>query len=711
MKKVWATATVAVAFFYFVILTLLLYKYSHLFMPDDITKLAGSKAHAYDPKDDDPHVSLAATENGGLWYMTRREEDAQDPVIATGVGVGDAEERPSTRDALEEGRRRGADASDEEELDEVFGKLAPQDIRIEVTVGKWSLLITADGRKVVRETMALSDVRHMRKGGLYLTVLHQATADLMHSSRHRTFEVSGEDDLWRVLLGVQPGRIVILAAMHEGFMQVSEDFLDFLRTCGSLAAKDMTMGDRWAWIWTKGGRTWAEGAVFSTHPDNFVKQAGPVRLQVQVPRSSRPESECETWPREREWHARREFCQRYEGYGDLCSCERPRLLTPQPSHYNKVAEEEEEEEEEVDIPTVVVASQRPLCLDRCLRRLTSVSGGHPRLTLVVADGDPDEGLREVRELVSLYGMKFIGHDAGGNNVTLRITRHYKKVMESAFSAFPKAREVIILEEDLYVASDFYRFFAQTAPLLEGDHTLYCISAWNDLGQAGAGGDPALVMRSETMAGLGWLLSRRIYEEIIPKWPAYEKFTDWDMWMRLPAQQRGRECLVPEVSRTFHYGTTGAHLTAYFQSTYYANTSFNTRSAVRLRDLHRLGPETYDALLQELLEGGKHLNGSDVNPCSSDFLPRNSTTHHILWIKMNEMVDDYTVLGVLSSVQARGFGGPDALQSAGWRKSSPCVLACQHHHHHHCHHLVMDSHLLLIPQLTNKTHLLFTFTYH
>lgn len=66
------------------------------------------------------------------------------------------------------------------------------------------------------------------------------------------------------------------------------------------------------------------------------------------------------------------------------------------------------------------------------------------------------------------------------------------------------------------------FFAQTAPLLIRDPTLYCVSAWNDMARDDSGGDPRLVMRSETMAGLGWLLSKKVYQDVITKWPAHDK---------------------------------------------------------------------------------------------------------------------------------------------------------------------------------------------
>lgn len=59
----------------------------------------------------------------------------------------------------------------------------------------------------------MDDVKFMKKGGMYLLVLQPATAAVMHFSRHRTFEHSGDSELLRVVEGVQPGRILVLAAL------------------------------------------------------------------------------------------------------------------------------------------------------------------------------------------------------------------------------------------------------------------------------------------------------------------------------------------------------------------------------------------------------------------------------------------------------------------------------------------------------------------
>ena len=117
-----------------------------------------------------------------------------------------------------------------------------------------------------------------------------------------------------------------------------------------------------------------------------------------------------------------------------------------------------------------------------------------------------------------------------------------------------------------------------------------VSAWNDNGQAKLARDRERLYRSDFFPGLGWMMnryvcslvsvlmfsvyacvainqfvsgyrysnsshfsyynvfgyillsSRRIWEELSPKWPrAY-----WDDWLREPAQRKGRHTIRPEV---------------------------------------------------------------------------------------------------------------------------------------------------------------------
>ena len=62
--------------------------------------------------------------------------------------------------------------------------------------------------------------------------------------------------------------------------------------------------------------------------------------------------------------------------------------------------------------------------------------------------------------------------------------------------------------------------------------------------------------------------------------------DWDMWMRLDEIRKGRECVVPDVSRTYHFGSSGLNMNSYFQDVYFKKHSFNTERHVELRDIDK-----------------------------------------------------------------------------------------------------------------------------
>jgi len=82
-----------------------------------------------------------------------------------------------------------------------------------------------------------------------------------------------------------------------------------------------------------------------------------------------------------------------------------------------------------------------------------------------------------------------------------------------------------------------------APLLERDPTTFVLSAWNDNGLRGKVRDQGQLVRTGFFPGLGWLLSRRLWdEELRSKWPKEH----WDHWMRDAKQHRGREAVFPEV---------------------------------------------------------------------------------------------------------------------------------------------------------------------
>lgn len=110
-------------------------------------------------------------------------------------------------------------------------------------------------------------------------------------------------------------------------------------------------------------------------------------------------------------------------------------------------------------------------------------------------------------------------NAPGENVAYyRIANHYKFLLRTFFDCFEYPK-LIILEEDMELAPDFFSFFEATAPFLDADPSLLCVSSWNDHGQKQFVRDPRTAYRSDFFPGLGWMLRRQVWEELRDKWPA------------------------------------------------------------------------------------------------------------------------------------------------------------------------------------------------
>eukprot|EP00127_Corallochytrium_limacisporum_P001496 Clim_evm2s61 gene=Clim_evmTU2s61 len=267
------------------------------------------------------------------------------------------------------------------------------------------------------------------------------------------------------------------------------------------------------------------------------------------------------------------------------------------------------------IPVAVIASNRPQYLHRTLSALLRADGVTRTSINVYVDGDHPE----VSDVCNLLGIFHRNFQARGSR-SGRIANHYKNSLTHAFEHFIDARYLFVMEEDLEVSPDVFTYFAQLVPVLEVDPSLYCISAWNDHGFPQSSHDPALVYRTDYMPGLGWLLKRELFEtELGLKWPIPEKRWDWDMWMRNPRIRQGRECLYPDVSRTFHFGASGVNVNNYFQNAYFLGRKKNEERGVQLHDPSRLLKRNYEEDLQHLVSHARVLDHSK-DPCDPDFVP-------------------------------------------------------------------------------------------
>lgn len=222
-------------------------------------------------------------------------------------------------------------------------------------------------------------------------------------------------------------------------------------------------------------------------------------------------------------------------------------------------------------PLLIFTCKRPEYLTRTLQNvLNTISQpcafGCP--VIVSEDGQHND----IQEVVSLFKKKFEGKGVGlvhirhprGNrlkgNAYEALAKHYGWALSQVFDGVATQKtqhqvlpqRVIILEEDIQVAPDFFSYMESMSSILDNDPTIYTVSSFNDNGHL-EGGDPKRLLRSDFFPGLGWMMNRDLWKnELESKWPPGY----WDDWLRDKAQRKDRQILRPEVSRTYHFGSQG-----------------------------------------------------------------------------------------------------------------------------------------------------------
>ncbi|XP_056458481.1 alpha-1,3-mannosyl-glycoprotein 2-beta-N-acetylglucosaminyltransferase a [Gadus chalcogrammus] len=222
------------------------------------------------------------------------------------------------------------------------------------------------------------------------------------------------------------------------------------------------------------------------------------------------------------------------------------------------------------IPVLVMACNRPT-VKRCLDKLLEYRPSAQRHPIIVSQ---DCGHVETAEVIRSYGNQ-VTHlqQPDLSDVAVRsehrkfqgyykISRHYRWALSQVLRTSGH-KAVIIVEDDLEVAPDFFEYFEALYPLLRSDPSLWCVSAWNDNGREGYvdPGQAARLYRTDFFPGLGWMMLGQLWDELEPKWPA----AFWDDWMRQPEQRRDRACIRPEISRTMTFGRKGVSLGQFYDS--------------------------------------------------------------------------------------------------------------------------------------------------
>jgi hypothetical protein len=221
-------------------------------------------------------------------------------------------------------------------------------------------------------------------------------------------------------------------------------------------------------------------------------------------------------------------------------------------------------------PVAVVAHIRPALLKRCIESLLDVQGVDKSMITVFQDGH----MEEVALVAKSFGLRVVQHRQGnyppGTPGHVYISDHYGFLLREVFNLFPRADYAVIVEDDMVFSYDFLDYFAQLAPLLDIDPSIWSVSSFNDNGFLGMASSLTNVMRCDFFVGLGWLAPRRIFvDELLPIWPERE----WDMWIQEDYIRKGRETIFPEVSRNYNLGVVGVHSNVALFEKYFKDIAF------------------------------------------------------------------------------------------------------------------------------------------
>lgn len=198
--------------------------------------------------------------------------------------------------------------------------------------------------------------------------------------------------------------------------------------------------------------------------------------------------------------------------------------------------------------------------------------------------------------------------------------------------------MIIIEDDLLVSKDIFSYFNQFLPVLKEDPSVWCLSAWNDQGFVHTTGSESLAYRVEGVPGLGWMMTHRYFKsELEDIWPEISDKVAWNDWLREQNSKTRKECIIPDIPRTYHFSSSkNKALPASYQDDYFNRKDFLQSLEdypVEFDNVEQMFSDQYEDMMYKLVSSSL-LVDHNISPCSADFMKNaDSRQTYIAYFRM------------------------------------------------------------------------------
>uniref|UniRef100_A0A1I7TQG2 Alpha-1,3-mannosyl-glycoprotein 2-beta-N-acetylglucosaminyltransferase n=1 Tax=Caenorhabditis tropicalis TaxID=1561998 RepID=A0A1I7TQG2_9PELO len=306
---------------------------------------------------------------------------------------------------------------------------------------------------------------------------------------------------------VPTGYIVAVVSFDEASNQLSDMARRIFYEMGSSMIDRLKFRASWYFVGQKGigaytpfedlnipqGNNWANPIQTSfCLPKSLHKWAG---RKDTSPIASSTASDGRNLPK-------RHFCAKYDRHEEFCSGSN--IDSPiMPRHLH---DEQRANDAIFNVPILVASGLAPDSLRITLESLLMQEGLNTQMVLVTYDKEYSENA----DLAALFHVKSVAIQSNGS-----YNAHLLLSLSNAFSIFPDASSVIVIEEDVTLSQDYLQYFSSIYEPYKSDSHVDLALAFNSNGFNDTSGDGQTVYRIKNHLPIGsYLMKRELYEKHI-----------------------------------------------------------------------------------------------------------------------------------------------------------------------------------------------------